>query len=167
MILSTWLASLFLVACGGWLAGGRYQISSGPKRSRNLHWLRELPAQGVTCVRACSEQPDPPGDPDGLKQRGHIFDNMPPLDAVRAQVQSIRDQERVWEAPDVLESLLAAHFHSAFPNSDARQGEGSTAGIRCYLTEKQTLFAKRNVPERRDSISLNWPDQRSSSSTLV
>ncbi|WP_298335406.1 hypothetical protein [uncultured Erythrobacter sp.] len=123
-IVSAWLISLVVTACIGWFAGRRSRGSAN------------------SCINPIASVPaDPPhsSEPGAVKRlnsqtklnsRAHIFDGMPPLEAVRAQADAIREQAKLWEDCEVfieLEDLLIANGHGQEAEFALRSGATTLA----------------------------------------
>ena len=86
---AAWAISLFVIAVLGWLFGRREgTFGPGSTAKPEVGATARLEQSGTSDERARIAAPPAP----------HIFDNMPPLESLRAEAQGILAAERVWDA---------------------------------------------------------------------
>jgi hypothetical protein len=90
-------------------------------------------------------------------RRPHIFDDMPPVEWVRAQARMILEAESVWELPELCEELYLGHATRAVQRS-GEQGEHAA------ITPQSSCVEAEFPPANRHAGSA---PQSASSSTLV
>ena len=106
-----WVCSLFVTGALGWLLGRRSRALS-----RFFAALKGLSHP----IEHKPEAPKPVREPvkQARAKRPHIFDDMPPVEWVRAQAKAILKEESVWELPELCEELYLGHTPSAVRRSD-------------------------------------------------
>lgn len=113
----SWLSSIFVALAAGWFVGRHARVVAdiagqieagglGPVRACPPVSSAGVPRQEAPAAGACVAHPS-----DILAQtksvawpRAHVFDNMPPVETVRAQAQSILNTESVWDGQSLHDS---------------------------------------------------------------
>lgn len=111
-IISVWVLSLFATAMLGWGAGRRASrlTQSIPARcntgfTRQAAQQTNAPQDKPTARPTARRIARPTARPSG-KRNSSVFDDMPAVEAVRAEAKAILEQEKLWETPGIL-----ANFH--------------------------------------------------------
>ncbi|MEP0392784.1 MAG: hypothetical protein ABJ205_07880 [Erythrobacter sp.] len=144
---SIWVCSLFLTAGLAWLAGRR-------------SWML-LAAGGNSHVRGLVNQGTvtPPLPMPKKRRRSHVFDGMPPVEAVRAQAKTILRDEAIWNSPKIRAQL------SAEPERHAVAWRGRTHEMVWAMPNPMASLIRSPIDTQ--PCVLRYEDQSCSSSTRV
>jgi len=193
VVVGFWLTSLVVTALVFWLAAKR-SLAPAPECTDSLEVIapssERLPVAGLPS-RGSQKVPPSSGEPVSgsllkslrfPKARAHVFNEMPPVETVRAQADVIREQERLWEDREVLADLPELlcerqnyRRRAIAPKSGAtvRPQERQAVSVdddnthELQSTEQLETAPSIKLPKSGVSTSNGRPYQRSFSSTLV